>query len=329
MQGQLDWDGVVLPIPEVTWASVLATAERLQGLEINKDFFVTYKDEEGDVVDVRNEIDLEEAISWAKEQQIPCLCLHVPFSSVDSDDESWTEIENSSPRAKQEEPSERRPIVEDHNEDEAADEHAEHFTNEVTKVTLESQDEDHHTAEEEAAIDEEEGAAIDEEAEADDDSPEVVSTPAANSFEDKEVPALVAEVPEPVRCEIQAPAIRQVISLHRVDEDSSGTFGEMKSHPDVVLTPIDEVFQEAADTAANDTQVESEVHQGTLVLGIDEVIQTMCMVNDARVVFEDDDRTFFFKLLSVEENVERFARLFNNPSVKHIVSVVANAEMLH
>jgi hypothetical protein len=100
MIGQLDWDGIVLPITEVTWTSVVATANRLQGLEVNDDFFVTYKDEEGDVINVKNEVDLNEAIRWAEEQQVPTLCLHIPFSSSESDsDESWTEVDNaSSPR---------------------------------------------------------------------------------------------------------------------------------------------------------------------------------------------------------------------------------------
>lgn len=96
---QLEWDGVVLPVPETTWATVLATAERFQGLELHSDFFVTYKDEEADVINVRSEVDFAEALQWALEQNVPCLCLHVPFSSDESDtDESWTEVETGAPR---------------------------------------------------------------------------------------------------------------------------------------------------------------------------------------------------------------------------------------
>jgi hypothetical protein len=95
MLGQLDWDGVVLPIEHVEWRSVVGTARRLQGLQVNEDFFVTYKDEDGDSIQVKNQEDLDEAIRWAEEQSVPCLCLHVPFDTPESDsDESWMEVDN-------------------------------------------------------------------------------------------------------------------------------------------------------------------------------------------------------------------------------------------
>jgi len=98
MNGQLDWDGVVLPIDDVSsWMNVLTVAKRLQGLQVNGDFFVTYKDDEGNLIEVKHQGDLDTAIVWAQEQGVPCLCLHVPFESPESDsDESWMEVEPDS-----------------------------------------------------------------------------------------------------------------------------------------------------------------------------------------------------------------------------------------
>lgn len=100
MNGQLEWEGEVHPIAELSWNNVLQVAQRFQGLNVAEDFAVTYKDEEGDLIFVKNDADLAEAVQWAQDQNVPCLCLRVPVVSADSDsDESWTDIVDRSPRA--------------------------------------------------------------------------------------------------------------------------------------------------------------------------------------------------------------------------------------
>jgi hypothetical protein len=107
MEGQLSWDGVVYPLTSLTWEGVLETANRFEGLDLDETFSVCYKDEEGEAITVKSEIDMKEAVDWAKEQRIP-LCLTIPrASSYESDenhddsDEEWVPIsatENNSPR---------------------------------------------------------------------------------------------------------------------------------------------------------------------------------------------------------------------------------------
>jgi hypothetical protein len=82
----------------------LAKANTLNGLDVNDDFFVTYKDEDGESIQVQNEADLEEAIRWARENGVPSLCLNVPGTAdeSDSDNDSWEDVvEDGSPRTTQ------------------------------------------------------------------------------------------------------------------------------------------------------------------------------------------------------------------------------------
>jgi len=94
MDAQLGWDGVVYPIQNPTFAGVLETAQNYEGLDVSDSFFVQYKDEEGETIEVRNEIDMAEAVRWAQELQIP-LCLEIPLPSHVSDDD-WDVVSNGS-----------------------------------------------------------------------------------------------------------------------------------------------------------------------------------------------------------------------------------------
>jgi hypothetical protein len=100
---QLEWDGVVLPVKGVTMENVRATAKRFAELTVDDDFYVTYKDDEGETISVKNDQDLAEGILWVKEQNKPCLCLRIPYGGAsDSDDDGFSLIdpEQASPRDK-------------------------------------------------------------------------------------------------------------------------------------------------------------------------------------------------------------------------------------
>jgi hypothetical protein len=105
MQVQLSWDGVVYPVEQLTFRGVFETAQRFNGLDLEgNDFSVFYKDEEGEAIMVKNEVDMAEALRWAEDQGNP-LCLNIPFESNCSDDEEWDVISNgsqkgSSPKSK-------------------------------------------------------------------------------------------------------------------------------------------------------------------------------------------------------------------------------------
>lgn len=292
MLGQLDWDGVVLPINDVTWSNVLATAERLQGLDVTEGFFVTYKDEEGDVINVKNEMDLAEAIRWAEEQGVPCLCMHVPFSSAESDsDESWTEVDNGSPRTgKVEAPvpefaeldeSEKRPM-----DDEAADESENRATPERGSETEEVE---HY----EAPAESEENFVEDAEQEEPPETEETHESPVVEHCR-LDVPEIVPDAndePAPVE---EALEERGVVT--------------------VTVTPIPEMF-------------EMEKHVSAQAIGIDRLIEVMCSVNDLNAAKEVDDNTFFLNLFAVPGNVDKLVAFLNHTSVRQAIATVAQSEL--
>jgi hypothetical protein len=277
----------------------------LQGLELNDDFFVTYKDEEGDVINVKNEVDLVEAVRWAQEHGVPCLCLQVPFSTADSDsDESWTEIDNGSPRkpsaAEDEDDvddSEKRSIL---NHEDAAtvvppiEEEApqEEPVKEETPVPLPAEEVISESSEEASEqSDLEDGASISQE--------DVVNHEEA--------------IPEHV---IEQEEEETPVSYHNdvVEEEQTA---EQDSPAVLTLEPIVQVFQET-------TYLEEEEAKVPAV-GIDRIIEIMCSVNDEYVA-EDDDKHFFVALLADPANVEKIVSFLSLPAIKTAISAVAQAE---
>lgn len=298
MQGQLDWDGVVMPIQEITWENVLATANKLQGLEINEDFFVTYKDEEGDVINVKNAVDLNEAIRWAQEQGVPCLCLHVPFSADESDsDESWTEIDNGSPRGQHQtqpdqddvDESEKRSIVEDDgiaevsSEQPSIQEHIEEDVLENEKPVSVAKEEDD---DEQLASDDEQQAS--DEAAACEQPIQVVND------------TVVETVVEPETVEEPVPAVQLDDSEHP-SIDNSGP---------LTLTPISQVFSSAP-------------VQSVPTTGIDKIIELMCSVGETSFT---DNKEYFTQYFANLPNLEKVMAFFSHPAVQTALSAVAQAE---
>lgn len=311
MLGQLDWDGVVLPITEVSWSNLLSTASRLQGLDVNEDFFVTYKDEEGDVINVKSEVDLIEAVRWAQEQGVPCLCLHVPFTAAESDsDESWTEIDNGSPRGvtrkaedHEDDETEQRSIL-DAGEDAATVEPpvADHPDEEEPQQPPVKEDKEEPPVEEATDYSDE-----------DDKSTEKEEESASDEESEEEEPTLTSpKIEEPVKYE---PAVEE----QEVEEPKT------QNTPTVLtVEPIMQVLEAEAAPVLAVSEPADDRSENTGV-GINRIIEIVCSVNDPYIV-GTEDKEYFVQLLSEPSNVTKILNFLNQPSVRTAISVIAQAE---
>jgi hypothetical protein len=286
MIGQLDWEGVVHPIQEMSWDNVLATAQRFQGLELNEEFFVTYKDEEGDLINIKNDVDLSEAIRWAEEQGVPCLCLHVPFASSDSDSEdSWTEVADStaSPRlTAQDVPSQQR---------------AE--TPEVFQPLSESTPEDHVEPEENESCDEDEVS----HSEQHQDTQE--GMPADESHDEEEV-ELEAHEPTP-------------------ENDVETNEGSFNCEQDTAPVQVETVQVETSEPIVEDRPqvhaVDADSHTG-----VDRIVELLYMVNSGSDELETTGEPASKLLLDVladKNAVKTLADIFTTSAFQAAVVTVA------
>lgn len=296
MLGQLSWDGVVHPIAEVTWENVLGTARRMQGLDVNEEFFVTYKDEDGDVINVKNDVDLAEAVRWAQEMRVPCLCLQVPFSSEESDsDESWTEVGDKANSSSDPAEVEERPMVDDEADVSVqdTDDSADDLVNNKDAPADEGNTPDvavHQTT----TVDEEER----------------VPTPAAETaIEQPQTP--VVEV-TPIAEVFSAAAPLEVTPITTVFVEEAAKFEK---------APSAEVETFSSSPAKEETEAVSPT------LTVEKIITTMCFINDPnREVSSQVDKSFFLELLSEPAAVVALARLLEEADVAAVVSAVAQTE---
>jgi hypothetical protein len=317
MEGQLQWDGLVLPIAEVSWEKVLATAERLQGLEIDEEFFVTYKDEEGDVINVKNEVDMAEAIRWAREQGVPNLCLEVPFSSVESDsDESWTEIDNGSPRGNKVVVPTERPL--DLNDDTQESLPAADMAS-VQHAEGSVEDEEKHQPEEEGLSQSEhtQGHAEREQAVEDELSQtELAGEPAESdqtahaSDDDEGSPLLVSSVPG----NVTPTAVVQVTPIAEAFQ------AQLEA---TVATPIPFIFEVPVSTAP--ASVDAEIAQ-TSSVNIDNFVGMLYSVNELPSDDEVADRDLLMKFFSSIEGINALIAFASNEAVQNGMMAVAQAE---
>jgi hypothetical protein len=293
MEGQIQWDGLVLPIADVTWENVLATARRLQGLEMDEDFFVTYKDEEGDLINVKNEVDLAEAIRWAQEQGVPNLCLEVPFSSAeesDSDD-SWMEIDNGSPKGS----ASRAP---------APAEEALDLTNDETQESPLAAEEEHvpetHVEEEQAP----EQSARDEEPKEDqaavehDVEHQVVSLQAVDNLPDL------------------ASGTRQLVEVTPI----TSVFGKVHPVSPVVVTPMPFMFQDTSPVPATPVSTHAT---------IDNFVGLLYSVNELPTEDDVDDKQLLVDFFSSPEGLRNFVEFISNQAVQQGIVAVAESEKAH
>jgi hypothetical protein len=314
MEGQLHWDGVVLPIPEVTWGNVLATAKALQGLNVDDDFYLTYKDEEGDVINVKNEVDLDEAIRWAKEQGVPNLCLEVPFSSAeesDSDD-SWMEVDDGSPKVPRhvtpQVPStldltrkDSVSVEDDHSPQDEANQAAD-----VAKTKVESSDatEDHTEVEPESET-------PSHETEAEILKPQVVEvTPIVNLF--AEAVAFQAVEITPIVSVVAETGPSEVVEVAPI-----ATFlHQQRPQSPVVVTPMPFMFEERAPAPV------SAISLGN----IEKILELLYTESVAPGTEETDDMQLFLKFLSDRESVRELVAFLAHDEVQRYVVAVADAE---
>jgi hypothetical protein len=290
MEGQIQWDGLVLPIAEVTWKNVLETASRLQGLDIDDEFFVTYTDEEGDQINVRNEVDVSEAIRWAQEQGVPTLCLTIPYAMNESDsDESWMEVGDSPKSTKvrpQEEASEAMP-------EEALD-----LAPAAAQKTMVEEVDENRVEQHSMSNDVEE------------------FKPQANV--DHEVVSLQAN--EIVH---ETPAAPEMVELAPIESVFTEQKQERAASP-LVLTPLPFVFAgQSAVAVPSPVAVPSRTPSANRA----KLLELMCAAS--QVSSEADEKEVFLTFLSNPENMRALVDFFNYVSVQDGIAEIARLEKLY
>jgi hypothetical protein len=292
MEGQLHYDGVVVPMSEVTWQTVLAKANTLNGLDVGADFVVTYKDEDGESIQVQNQTDLTEAIRWARENGVPSLCLNVPGSAdeSDSDNDSWEDVvEDGSPRRSQ-------PV-------------------QVVEESAPELNLNHHEEEEESLQVEEESLPIEESHEPH--GQEQTVPPVETQHEIVHLES----VETPMQTAVEVTPIQSVFQQMEAELPEEVPTEACRTSSPILLTPRSFMFEEVAVNLPSSPSVVAPQ-----TAAVDNLVELLYSANHPSEEGEADDKTLLLQFMSDPVSVFEAVSLMSHSEIQSAMVTVAEAE---